>query len=383
MNRFIFVEDGVVQSAQTTDVPSTTDGGVWLFDLLETFSPGDVFDREKYEAVYHDMHHPFTTADSQDLIYCPTPFIERTQLAGAGLQFNPHAHVPSKYVYTSFDTHESFDDLRAYGAFHGIEVPDFSICDKSTAPQKFEAAGFTTLATRQVTSAADIQGLAFDRVILKPAVSSNTYSTSQLAPALYKICTKAQAVAALDALGAFSDASVLQAEPIIVQQVSDGEGDRFDALILSGCINGAGDIWHFSPLVLETKFNETGRYVRSTWAAENDTAETADLQSKIDTLLEGNKNCFYHLQFLKADGVWVPHDFQFRTTYYTEEGLTQTGHLAFKQDMIKFMYDRSPDKPAMPCAFGLNFFRLSDGFSHSHFLAAGSRSEVLSQLDPL
>jgi hypothetical protein len=291
--------------------------------------------------------------------------------------------VPSKYVYTSFDTQESFDDLSAYGAFHSVAVPDFSLCDKSIAPQKFEAAGFTTLATRRVTNSTDIEDFAFDRVILKPAVSSDTYSAGQLAPALYKIYSKAQAVAELNALGAFSTPAVLQSEPIIVQQVSDGDGDKFDALILSGCVNGAGNVWHFSPLVLETRFNEVGRYVRSTWAAENDTAETADLQNKVSTLLAGNKNCFYHLQFLKSNGAWVPHDFQFRTTYYTEDGLAQTEHLAFKQDIIKFTYDRSTDKPALPCAFGLYFFKLADGFSHSNFIAGNSRSEVLSQLNPL
>jgi len=382
MNQFISIKNGIVQSTQTANVPDAGDGVV-LFDLLNLFSTGDTFDQAKYESAYPDMHHPFTAADSQSLIYCPTPFIERSQLEAAGLQFNPHAPVPSKYVYTSFDTQESFDNLRAYGAFHNVAVPDFSLCDKSTAPQKFEAAGFTTLATRRVTSSTDIEDFAFDRVILKPAVSSDTYSAGQLAPALYKIYTKAQAVAELNALGAFSTPAVLQLEPIIVQQVSDGEGDKFDALILSGCVNGTGNVWHFSPLVLETKFNETGRYVRSTWAAENDTAETADLQNKVSTLLAGNKNCFYHLQFLKANGVWVPHDFQFRTTYYTEDGLAQTGHLAFKQDIIKFTYDRSTDKPALPCAFGLYFFKLADGLSHSHFIAGDNRSEVLSQLDPL
>lgn len=382
MNQFISIKNGIVQSTQTANVPDAGDGIV-LFDLLNLFSPGDTFDQAKYESAYPDMHHPFTSVDSQNLIYCPTPFIERTQLEAAGLQLNPHAHVPSKYVYTSFDTQESFDDLRAYGAFHGVAVPDFSLCDKSTAPQKFEAAGFTTLATRQVTSSADIEEFAFDRVILKPAVSSDTYSVGQLAPALYKIYTKAQAVAELNALGAFSTPAVLQSEPIIIQQVSDGDGDKFDALILSGCVNGTGDVWHFSPLVLATKFNETGRYVRSTWAAENDTAETAELQNKVSTLLAGNKNCFYHLQFLKANGVWVPHDFQFRTTYYTEYGLTQTNHLAFKQDIVKFTYDRSTDKPALPRAFGLYFFKLADGLSFSNFITGSSRSEVLSELSPL
>jgi hypothetical protein len=382
MNRFIFIEDGVVCSAVTADIPETG-SAVVLCDLLSVFSPGDSFDQAKYELAYPDMHHPFTAADSQSLIYCPTPFIERSQLEAAGLQFNPHAHVPSKYVYTRFDTQESFDNLRAYGAFHSVAVPDFSLCDKSIAPQKFEAAGFTTLATRRVTNSTDIEDFAFDRVILKPAVSSDTYSAGQLAPALYKIYSKTQAVAELNALGAFSTPAVLQSEPIIVQQVSDGEGDKFDALILSGCVNGAGNVWHFSPLVLETRFNEVGRYVRSTWAAENDTAETADLQNKVSTLLAGNKNCFYHLQFLKSNGAWVPHDFQFRTTYYTEDGLAQTDHLAFKQDIIKFTYDRSTDKPALPCAFGLYFLKLADGLSHSQFIADSSRSEVLSRLGTL
>jgi len=383
MNRFIFIKDGVVQSANTTNIPNATGDGLWLFDLLNTFSTNEVFDQEKYESNYPDMYHPFTVASSQNLIYSPTPFIERTQLAALGLQFNPHAHIPSKYVYTNFDTQDSFDNLRAYGEYHGVAVPDFSICDKNTAQEKFEAAGFTTLATQQVNSLADIESFAFDRVILKPTISSDSYSHGQLASALYKICTKTQAISALSALGAFSDSTILQSEPIIIQQVADGEGDNFDALILSGCVNGAGDVWHFSPLVLETKFNEQGRFVRSTWSNENDTTETATLQSKVSALLAGNKNCFYHLQFLKANGVWVPHDFQFRTTYYTEDGLVQTGYSEFKQDILKFVYDRSTNKPAMPCSFGLNFFRLRDGFSFSNFVSGTTRSEVLSKTSTL
>jgi len=380
MNRFIFIENGVVRTAETTDIPEAG-GALVLCDLLNVFSPGDVFDRAKYEAAYPDMYHPFAPATPQTLIYSPTAFIERSQLAPAGLQLSLHAHIPAAYVYTSSDTQESFANLQAYGRVHGIDVPDFSLCDKSVAPQKFLAAGFPTLATSAVRSKADIEAFAFDRVILKPAVSSDTRSSGTLAPALYKIFTKAQAVAELDALGFFSDA-VAQTEPIVVQQVADGEGDSFDALILSGCINGAGDVWHFSPLCLETKFNEQGRFVRSTWSNENDTDETAELQSKVSTLLAGNKNCFYHLQFLKAGGVWVPHDFQFRTTYYTEAGLAQTGHLGFKQDILKFVYDKSTNKPAMPCAFGLNFFNLRDGFSFSKFVTGQTRSEVLSKTSP-
>lgn len=382
MNRFIFIEDGVVRTAVTTDIPEAGSALV-LCDLLSVFSPGDVFDREKYETMYPDMYHPFVSASPQTLIYSPTAFIERSQLAAAGLQLSLHAHIPAAYVYTSSDTQECFDNLQEYGRVYGVDVPDFSLCDKSVAPQKFSAAGFTTLATSPVRSKADIESFAFDRVILKPTVSSDTRSYGQLADALYKIFTRAQAIAALDALGFFSDAVVSQAEPVVVQQVADGEGDSFDALILSGCVNGTGDVWHFSPLCLETKFNEQGRFVRSTWSSENDTEETAALQSKVSTLLDGNKNCFYHLQFLKAGGVWVPHDFQFRTTYYTEDGLAQTGHLGFKQDILKFVYDKSTNKPAMPCSFGLNFFSLRDGFSFSNFVSGETRSEVLAKTSPL
>jgi hypothetical protein len=382
MNRFIFIEDGVVRAAVNTGIPEAGNALV-LCDLLNVFSPGDLFDREKYEAAYPDMHHPFVSANPQTLIYSPTAFMERSQLASANLQLSLHAHIPAAYVYTSSDTQECFDHLQEYGRVHGVSVPDFSLCDKRIAPQKFLAAGFTTLATSPVRSQADIEAFAFDRVILKPAMSSDTRSYGTLASALYKICTKAQAVAELDALGAFSDATILQSEPVIVQQVADGEGDCFEALILSGCVNGAGDVWHFSPIVLETKFNEQGRFVRSTWSNENNTDETTVLQSKVSTLLAGNKNCFYHLQFLKANGTWVPHDFQFRTTYYTEDGLVQTGYSAFKQDILKFVYDRSTNKPAMPCSFGLNFFRLRDGFSFSNFVSGTTRSEVLSKTSTL
>lgn len=382
MNRFIFIEDGVVRTAVTTDIPEAGSALV-LCDLLSVFAPGDVFDRAKYEAAYPDMYHPFAPASPQTLIYSPTAFIERSQLAPAGLQLSLHAHIPAAYVYAHSDTPACFNSLREFGRVHGVAVPNFSLCDKSVAPQKFLEAGFTTLATRTVRSKEDVEAFGFDRVILKPAISSDARSYGALADALYKIFTRAQAVAALDALGFFSDAAVAQTEPIVIQQVADGEGDSFDALILSGCVNGTGDVWHFSPLCLETKFNEQGRFVRSTWSNENDTEETAALQSKVSTLLDGNKNCFYHLQFLKAGGVWVPHDFQFRTTYYTEAGLVQTGHLGFKQDILKFVYDKSTNKPAMPCSFGLNFFSLRDGFSFSKFVSGETRSEVLAKTSPL
>ena len=382
MNRFIFIEDGVVRTAVTADVPETGNALV-LCDLLSVFSPGDVFDREKYEAAYPDMYHPFVSANPQTLIYSPTAFIERSQLASVDLQLSLHAHIPAAYVYTSSDTQESFENLQEYGRVHSVNIPDFSLCNKGVAQQKFLEAGFTTLATIPVLSQADIEAFAFDRIILKPTVSSDTSSYGTLASVLYKICTKEQAIANLNTLNFFSNSAISQSEPIIVQQVADGENENFDALILSGCINGVGDVWHFSPIVLETKFNEQGRFVRSTWSNENNTDETTVLQSKVSTLLAGNKNCFYHLQFLKANGTWVPHDFQFRTTYYTEDGLVQTGYSAFKQDILKFVYDRSTNKPAMPCSFGLNFFRLSDGFSFSNFVSGTTRSEVLSKTSTL
>lgn len=382
MNRFIFIEDGVVRNAATTNTPEAGNA-LALCDLLNVFSPGDVFDREKYEAAYPDMYHPFAPADPQALVYTPTPFIERSQLPAAGLAFSPYPHVAAKYVYTSSDTQESFDALRAFGVQHGVAVPDFSLCDKGLAPQKFVEAGFDILTTRPIRSKADVEEFPHDRVIVKPAVSSDTKARGPLAPALYKVVTKAQAVAELDALGVFSDPALLAAEPLIVQQVADGDGDQFEALILSGCVNGAGDVWHFSPLCLETRFNEHGRFVRSTWSPENDTAETAMLQQKVDTLIAGNKNCFYHLQFLKAGGLWVPHDFQFRTTYYTEYGLAQTGYLNFKQDIVKFVYDRSPAKPAMPRSFGLLFCGFRDFDPFSSYVSGATRDEVLAALGQL
>ena len=134
--------------------------------------------------------------------------------------------------------------------------------------------------------------------------------------AMYCVRTKAELLAQLDALGAFVG-SLTTDEPFIAQQVADGNEDKYAALILSGVVNGQGEIWHCPSLELNTYFKDKVRKVQSVWSEENNTEETAALQSCVDALLsaENTKNCFYQMQFLRAGGMWVPHDFQFRMTY--------------------------------------------------------------------
>ena len=147
-------------------------------------------------------------------------------------------------------------------------------------------------------------------------------------------------------------------EPFIAQQVADGNEDKYAALILSGVVNGQGEIWHCPSLELNTYFKDKVRKVQSVWSEENNTEETAALQSCVDALLsaENTKNCFYQMQFLRAGGMWVPHDFQFRMTYYVNGYLIRTPYAFYREALIKYAFDAANEKPALPRSFGLHFY---------------------------
>jgi hypothetical protein len=161
--------------------------------------------------------------------------------------------------------------------------------------------------------------------------------------------------------------------------------DNFKALILSGVINGAGNAWHFAPIELSQQFNDTGRNAKTVWSAENNTTETAQLQQCIENLLaaSGSVNCFYHLQFLQSNGAWVPHDFQYRMTYYVDFCLEKLGFTQYKIDPIKFAFDQSAQTPEQPKSFGLKLFAPRMGIDKKQFVEGTSKAEVLAKLELL
>jgi hypothetical protein len=189
----------------------------------------------------------------------------------------------------------------------------------------------------------------------------------------------------LDSLNVFDDPSILENTPIIAQQVADSNEENFEALILSGAVNGSGDIWHLAPIELFQQYNDSGRNAKTVWSSENNTVETAQLQQCVERLLvnAGSINCFYQLQFLRSNGAWVPHDFQYRMTYYVDSGLDQLGFEQYKVDIVKFAFNQSTQKTDQPRTFGLKLLAPRVGRELKQFIEGESKAEVLATLESL
>lgn len=382
MVRVIFVEKNVVFAVEDLALadavkPRSADTLV-LHEPLALFCVGDSFDSARYSAAYCDMAHPIETRTPENSVFLATPFSNRRGFIDAGVPVNIHPHVRSKYVYAAQDSRGCANLLAAYGAAHGINVPNYELTDKTKNGQRFVDAGFHTLPTICVFCKNDLVSFPYERVILKPAISCGTSGKDYFfGDALYKSATKEDAINALEKFNVFDTDDTLQKFPIVAQKVADGTGDNYNALILSGAVNGAGEIWHFSPIVLDTQFNDTYRNVQSTWAYENNTDETQDLQAKVETFIAGNTNCFYQLQFLRSSGNWVPHDFQFRMTYFVDYGLNATGHHQHKADIIKFTFDQSNAKPVQPAALALDLLGPRGFTEQRRFTSGATRAEAV------
>jgi hypothetical protein len=389
MQRIIFVKNNIVVSVlqtplATLDMSPSTEFDFALPEPAGVFNKDDTFLKTRYLDAYPLVADPFLDACNENSIFSTTPLFNRSLFVEAGLQINMHPKHKSKYVYVIKEDIDMLEDLVAYGDAHGIKVPDYGLCDKSKNSDKFLAAGFTVLATQEVRARADIENFVPNRVMLKPSVACNNRAKEHpLTSALYLIRTKTELLALLDTLGAFSDPSILEQNPVVIQQVADGAGDNFDALILSGGINGAGDFWHFSPINLKTQYNDNERNAQTVWSPENNTAETQQLQAKIEFLLGGNTNCFYQLQFLRVGNAWVPHDFQYRMTYYVDMGLERTGNKQHKIDIIKFVFDMSTATFAQPVSIGLSLVAPHKGQKNMRFVSGADKAEVLAKLETL
>ena len=380
--RIITIKDSIVIS-ESFDF--NVDVNCAFTDPLKAFYVGDVFSAERYALLYGTA--PYKELSTLETIYIIPPTANKKEsFSISGFQTNIQPHIASKYVYLAAESEALVFQTIEYSKHHGIKIPDFTLINKENVTQKYINAGFSTLLTLQINSREDIVSFPFEKVILKPAVSINSSAPyNPLTSALYLIKTKTELLNILDGLGTFSDPSILANNPIIAQQVADGDGDNFEALILSGVVNGAGNVWHFAPIELSQQFNDTGRNAKTVWSAENNTTETAQLQQRIENLLAtaGSVNCFYQLQFLRSNGAWVPHDFQYRMTYYVDFGLEKLGFTQHKVDAIKFAFDQSAQTPEQPKSFGLKLFAPRRGISRKQFVEGATKAEVLAKLELL
>ena len=382
MQRFIHIVDGRVvgESASFADCPAGA-----LTDPLDVFSVGSDFSSERYKAVY-GVDGMYAGNENTSVFVLPAGLSTKASFTAAGLTPNIQPTVKSKYVYVATDSAEMLSAADAYSKQHGVEIPNYALVDRALAQPLIAAAGFSLLATATINGRAVLEAFPYDRVILKPAISTNGRALGHpLAPALYSIKTKAELLTILDELSAFSAPSLLADNPIIAQQVADGDGENFEALILSGVVNGAGEVWHFAPIELNTQYNDTGRYAKTVWSPENNNPKTAQLQQCVERLLAdaGSVNCFYQLQFLRSNGVWVPHDFQYRMTYYVDFGLEQVGFVEYKTDIIKFAFDQSAQTPAQSQSFGLKLSTPRTGRDKKEFVQGTNKAEVLAKLGRL
>ena len=380
--RIITVKDSVVTS-ESFDFFADTECA--FTDPLGVFSVGSVFSADRYALVYKT--HPYAKISGLESVYIiPAINNEEEIFLAAGLRTNIQPHRKSKYVYLSAESDSLLFEIAEYSKFHGVKTPNFTLVNKETVTQKYIDAGFPTLLTTLVRTRGDIVSFPFEKIILKPLTATNSQSIGHpLETALYIIKTKTELLNILDGLGAFNDPNILANKPIIAQQVADSNGDNFDALILSGAVNGTGDVWHFAPIELATQYNDTGRLAKTVWSAENNTSETAQLQQCAERLLAntGSVNCFYQIQFLRSNGVWTPHDFQYRMTYYMSFGLEPLGYSQHKVDAIKFTFDQSTQKPPQPTSFGLSHRSPRVGKFISNFVEGASKAEVLAKLELL
>jgi hypothetical protein len=381
--RIITIKDSMVISESfnfNVDVNSS------FTDPLTAFNVGDVFSAERYAILYGT--DPYKELSTLETVYIIPPSSNKeTIFLASGLQTNIQPYIKSKYVYVSSESDALIFEINEYSKHHDVKIPNFTLINKETVTQKYIDAGFSTLLTLPIYNRADIFSFPFEKIILKPSVSFNSgvpYN-HPFKSALYIIKTKTELLNILDGLGAFSNPNILADNPVIAQQVADSDGDNFKALILSGVINGAGNAWHFAPIELSQQFNDTGRNAKTVWSAENNTTETAQLQQCIENLLaaSGSVNCFYHLQFLQSNGAWVPHDFQYRMTYYVDSGLEKLGFEEYKIAAIKFAFDKSTQTPEQPKSFGLSLSAPRSRASKKQFVSGANKAEVLATLESM
>lgn len=378
MIRYILVNDGVVSE----DLRGVDFSSPEILDKVFRQGVEDVVGAYNVGDLYSDDAYALST----ESVFSPLMLPNRNAFTLAGVPVNTNPSVKSNYVYTLRDSEVVFNFITAYGAYHGVKTPNYTLTDKATAQQAFDAAEFTLLKTVTVSNRADIESFPHEKIILKPSVSCGGRAPKHpLSGALYTIKTKTETLSVLDGLNAFSDPTVLSSNPIIVQQVADGDGENFEALILSGVVNGSGNVWHLAPIELSTQYNDIGRNAETVWSPENNNVETTQLQQCVERLLAANKsvNCFYQLQFLRCNGSWVPHDFQFRMTYYVDFCLEELGFIQYKADIIKFAFDRSLQMPEQPRSFGLKLRTPKVGVESKKFVDGGTKAEVLSKLGAL
>lgn len=382
MQRSIYVTNGVVTSDTAIIEPPAEN----LFtDPLHVFGVGDAFSTDRYETAYGAI--TTDTEYAQDSIFIVPAHLSNKQVfASAGVTPNIQPHKKSKYVFLATETASLVSDVTSYGQYHGVQTPNYVLVDKATAQQEFINAGFSVLVTATVRTMADIEALPFNQIILKPAIAVNGAAPGHpLATILYTIKTKADLLSALDVAGAFGNLNLLTDTPLIAQQVADSSDSNFNALILSGAVNGAGDIWHFSPIELATQYDDAGRKAKTIWSAENNTAETLQLQQCVAHLLAnvGSVNCFYHIQFLKSGDKWVPHDFQYRLTYFGNFALEQLGFSQHKEAIIRFAFDRTDQKPEQPADFGMSLIAPRTMPDIKKFVSGATKAEIVAALAKL
>lgn len=218
----------------------------------------------------------------------------------------------------------------------GTPLQDLELLDKVALTGAFERSGSPILPLTDFTSVDQITALGGKPFILKPALGAGSVSSNPLG---YKI---------FSSLAEFNEAAsdlcpdfwTLQESPATRLHLQESVVDASDQALLTICnvyVNGAGKAV-FTPFLENWQTNGQPTDTSVDAISEDDTRM---LQDRIRALirLRNLKNCFFMVQFIRAQGGdWFPIDFSYRLDY-TQMFATVGANPQYCKDLMRYTYD--------------------------------------------
>jgi hypothetical protein len=268
----------------------------------------------------------------------------------AGIETNSDPNIKSDFVTPWFETY--FKPAKNYATKFGLNNINFDLLDKSLSPQLYRDAGFFVLETIVPTSQTDIDNFSAEYVILKPTINNGSrvlenFPVSQLA---YCVISKNTLSSIIQMDPGFYERQLTGNVKYILQEAIVTPDDIYDWIIISGAVNGSGDLV-LLPSIRGNRYVKN-RVVNSKLSCsdENDTPELLECKEYFANLVENTnfKNTVFQLQLIRhSNGEITPLDFGYRFSYQILHNLESPVVKQYAIDLIRFAYDLTPVKPTL------------------------------------
>jgi hypothetical protein len=318
-------------------------------------------------------------------LFSPQKFLPVDLYNEAGIEFNSDSNIKSDFVTPWIETF--IDEAKNYATKFDLNGINFDLMDKSLSPQLYRDAGFFVVETIVPTSQTDIDNFSAEYVILKPTIGIGSrvlenFPVSQLA---YCVITKTTLLSVIQMDPGFYERQLTGNVKYILQEAIVTPNDIYDWIILSGAVNGSGE------LVLMPSIRGN-RYVKNrvvdsklSCSDENDTPELLECKEYLANLVENTnfKNTVFQLQLIKhSNGKITPLDFGYRFSYQIKHNLESPVVRQYAINLIRFAYDLTPVKPTLNIvtAVSVNNENSVGGYQIIKGVTGSTREEALGKL---